>query len=59
MAYAAEILDGHCPSEAVFDVNKIREHLITSICKDLLRFLQFPIKRYILTLFAIKFALIF
>ena len=31
IAYAAEILDGRSPSEAVFDVNKIREHLITCL----------------------------
>ena len=29
--YAAENLDGHSPSEAVFDVNKMREHLITCL----------------------------
>ena len=47
IAYAVEILDGRSPSEAV------------SKCKDLLRFLKFLINRYILTLFAIKFVLIF
>ena len=31
IAYAAEILDGRSPSEAVFDVNKMREHSITSL----------------------------
>ena len=41
IAYAAEILDGCSPSEAVFDVNKMREHLITSL--EMLRFsLRFP-----------------
>ena len=29
IACAAEILDGRCPTEAVLDVNKMREHLIT------------------------------
>ena len=60
ITYAAEVLNGRSPSEAVFDVNKMREHLSpVSKCKDLLRFLKFPINRYILTLFAIKFVLIF
>ena len=60
IVYAAEIFDGRSPSEAVFGVNKMREHLSTvSKCKDLLRFLKFPISRYILTLFAVKFVLIF
>ena len=36
IAYAAEILDGRSPSEAVFDVNKMREHLIT--CLQMQRF---------------------
>ena len=55
----AEILDGRSPSEALFDVNKMREHLITCLeMQRLTRFLKFPINRYILTLFAIKFVLI-
>ena len=40
IAYATEILDGRCPSEAVFDVNKIREHLIT--CLEMQRLTRFP-----------------
>ena len=31
IAYAAEILDGRSPSEAVFDVNKMRKYLITCL----------------------------
>ena len=38
--YAAENLDGHSPSEAVFDVNKMREHLIT--CLKMQRLTPFP-----------------
>ena len=37
---AAEILDGRCPSEVVFDVNKMREHLIT--CLEMQRLPPFP-----------------
>ena len=40
IAYAAEILDGRAPSEAVFDVNKMREHLIT--CLKMQRLTLFP-----------------
>ena len=40
IAYAAEILDRRSPSEAVFDVNKMREHLITSL--DMQRLTPFP-----------------
>ena len=40
ITYAAEILDGRSPSEAVFDVNKIREHLI--ICLEMQRLTPFP-----------------
>ena len=40
IAYAAEILDGRCPSGAVFDVNKMREHLI--ICLEMQRLTRFP-----------------
>ena len=40
IAYAAEILDGRSPSEAVFDVNKMREHLIT--CLEMQRLTPFP-----------------
>ena len=60
IAYAAEILDGRSPSEAVFDVNKMRERLIT--CLEIQRLTPFPLKflinRYVLTLFAIMFVLI-
>ena len=60
ITYAAEVLNGRSPSEAVFDVNKMREHLITCLeMQRLTRFQKFPINRYILTLFAIKFVLIF
>ena len=46
IAYAAEILDERSPSEAVFDVNKMREHLITCLeMQSLIRFLKFPINR--------------
>ena len=40
IAYAAEILDGRSPSEAVFDINKMREHLIT--CLEMQRPTPFP-----------------
>ena len=40
MAYAAEILDGYSPSEAVFDVYKMREHLMT--CLEMQRLTPFP-----------------
>ena len=40
IAYAAEILNGRSPSEAVFDVNKVREHLIT--CLEMQRLTPFP-----------------
>ena len=40
IAYATEILDGRSPSEAVFDVNKMREHLIT--CLEMQRLTPFP-----------------
>ena len=40
VAYAAEILDGRSPSEVVFDVNKMREHLITSL--EMQRLTPFP-----------------
>ena len=40
IAYAAEILDGRSPSEALFDVNKMREHLIT--CLEMQRLTPFP-----------------
>ena len=40
IAYAAEILDGRSPSEIVFDVNKMREHLIT--CLEMQRLTPFP-----------------
>ena len=40
IAYAAEILDGRSPSEAVFDVNKMREYLIT--CLEMQGLTQFP-----------------
>ena len=35
-----EILDGRSPSEAAFDVNKMREHLIT--CLEMQRLTPFP-----------------
>ena len=40
IAYTAEIFDGRSPSEAVFDVNKISEHLIT--CLEIQRLTPFP-----------------
>ena len=40
IAYAAEILDGRSPSEAVFDINKMHEHLIT--CLEMQRLTPFP-----------------
>ena len=40
IAYAAEILDGRCPSEAVFDVNEMREPLIT--CLEMQKLTPFP-----------------
>ena len=40
IAYTAEVFDGRCPSEAVFDVNKISEHLIT--CLEIQRLTPFP-----------------
>ena len=40
IAYAAKILDGRSPSEKVFDVNKMREHLIT--CLEMQRLTPFP-----------------
>ena len=40
IAYAIEILDGRSPSEAVFDVNKMREHLITYL--EMQRLAPFP-----------------
>ena len=40
ITYAAKILDGPSPSEAVFDVNKMREHLIT--CLEMQRLTPFP-----------------
>ena len=40
IAYAAEILHGRSPSEAVFDINKMREHLIT--CLEMRRLNPFP-----------------
>ena len=40
IAYATEILDGRSPSEAVFDINKMREHLIT--CLEMQRLTPFP-----------------
>ena len=40
IAYLAEILDGRSPSEAVFDVNKMSEHLIT--CLEMQRLTPFP-----------------
>ena len=40
IAYAAGCLDGRSPSEAVFDVNKILEHLIT--CLEMQRLTLFP-----------------
>ena len=39
-AIAYEILYGRSPSEAVFDVNKMREHLIT--CLEMQRLTPFP-----------------
>ena len=38
--YAAEILDGRSPLEAVLDVNNMREHLIT--CFEMQRLTPFP-----------------
>ena len=40
IAYAAEILDGRSPSEAAFDVNKMRERLIT--CLEMQRLTPSP-----------------
>ena len=40
IAYAAEILDRRSSSEAVFDVKKMREHLIT--CLEMQRLTSFP-----------------
>ena len=40
IAYAAEILDGRSSSEAVFDVNKMRQHLITYL--EVQRLTPFP-----------------
>ena len=40
IAYAAEILDRRSSSETVFDVNKMREHLIT--CLEMQRLTPFP-----------------
>ena len=40
IAYAAETLDGRSPSEVVFDVNKMHEHLIT--CLEMQRLTPFP-----------------
>ena len=40
IAYAAEILDGRSPSEAVFDVNNMHEHLIT--CLEMQRLIPIP-----------------
>ena len=40
IAYATEILDGRSLSEAVVDVNKMREHLIT--CFEMQRLTPFP-----------------
>ena len=40
ITYAAEVLNGRSPSEAVFDVNKMREHLIT--CLEMQRLTPFP-----------------
>ena len=40
IAYVAEIRDGRSPSEAVFDVNKMSEHLIT--CLEMQRLTPFP-----------------
>ena len=40
IAYTAKILDGRSRSEAVFDVNKMREHLIT--CHEVQRLTPFP-----------------
>ena len=53
IAYAAEILDEHSPSE------RSPPYLPVSKSKNLIRFLKFPINRYILTLFTTKFVLIF
>ena len=36
IAYAAELLDGQCPSDAVFDVNEMRKHLITCLENQIL-----------------------
>ena len=35
IAYA-ELLDGQCPSDAVFDVNEMRKHLITCLENQIL-----------------------
>ena len=40
IVYAAEILDGRSPSEVVFDVNKMREHLNTYL--EMQRLTPFP-----------------
>ena len=31
ITYEAELLDRQCPSDAVFDVNEMRKHLITCL----------------------------
>ena len=36
IAYAAELLDGQCPSDAVFDVNEMRKHLIKCLENQIL-----------------------
>ena len=36
IAYAADLLDGQCPSDAVFDVNEMRKHLITCLENQIL-----------------------
>ena len=36
IAYAAELLDGQCPSDEVFDINEMRKHLITCLENQIL-----------------------